>query len=70
MALGGPRSPIVKMLLVRRLQILEIERIIQAAFAEYNSKRNPVERAHTEHTKQPEEHRPFHFNTELIPDTR
>ena len=46
-----------------------IERIIQVAFAEYHSKRNPVERVHAEHTEQLEKHGPFHFNTELYPDT-
>ena len=46
-----PRSPIVKMLLVRLRRLLGIEKIIQVAFAEYHSARNPVGRVHAEHTK-------------------
>lgn len=65
-----PRSPIVKMLLVRLRRLLGIERVLQVAFAEYHSKRNPVERVHAEHTKQLEKHGPFHFNTALQPNTK
>jgi hypothetical protein len=66
---GMPRSPIVKMLLVRLRRLLGIEKIIQVAFAEYHSKRNPVERVHAQHTKELEKHGPFHFNTALHPNT-
>ena len=46
-----PRSPLVKMLLVRLQQLLGLKVVIHLAFAKYQSKRNPVERVHTIHTK-------------------
>lgn len=56
-----PRSPIVKMLLVRLRRLLGLKVAIQLSFAEYNIKRNPVERVHAVHTKELEKHGPFQF---------
>ena len=47
------------MLLVRVRRLLKLEQIIQVSFAEYHSKRNPVERVHAAHTKEQEKHGPF-----------
>lgn len=54
-----PRSPLVKMLLVRLRWLLGLKVVIHLSFAEYHSKRNPVERVHTVHTKELEKHGPF-----------
>ena len=40
------------------------------SYAEYHSKRNPVERVHAVHTVQLEKHGPFHFNSNLHTDTK
>ena len=56
-----PRSPLVKMLLVRLRRLLGLKVAIQLSFAEYHSKRNPVERVHAVHTKELEKHGPFQF---------
>ena len=56
-----PRSPLVKMLLVRLRRLLGLKVAIQLSFAEYHSKRNPVERVHAVYTKELEKHRPFQF---------
>lgn len=54
-----PRSPLVKMLLVRLRQLLGLKVVIHLSFAEYHSKRNPVEQVHAVHTKELEKYRPF-----------
>ncbi|KAJ7394611.1 hypothetical protein OS493_000429 [Desmophyllum pertusum] len=54
-----PRSPLVKMLLVRLRRLLGLKVVVQMSFAEYHSKRNPVERVHAAHTKELEKHGPF-----------
>ena len=54
-----PRSPLVKMLLVRLRQLLGLRLVIHMSFAEYHSKRNPVERVHAVQTKELEKHGPF-----------
>ena len=47
----APSSPLVKMLLVRLLQYLNLDIAAQLSFAEYNSKLNFVERVHAEENK-------------------
>ena len=42
-----PQRPLVQMSLVRLRRYLGLEKITQVSFAEYHSKRNPVERVHT-----------------------
>ena len=42
----APSHPMVKMWLVRLLVVLQLKSITQKSFAEYHSKRNPVERVH------------------------
>ena len=54
-----PRSPLVKMLLVRLLKYLGLKKICQVSFAEYHSKRNPVERIHATEEKALSKHGPF-----------
>ena len=54
-----PRSPLVKMLLVRLRRILGLKAVVYVSFAEYHSKRNPVEHVHAVHTKELEKHGPF-----------
>ena len=54
-----PRSPLVKMLLVRLRRLLGLKAVVHVSFAEYHSKRNPVERVHAVHTKELEKHGPF-----------
>ena len=54
-----PRSPLVKMLLVRLRRLLGLKVVIHLSFAEYHSNRNPVERVHAVHTKELEKHGPF-----------
>ena len=54
-----PRSPLVKMLLVRLRRLLGLKAVVHVSFAEYHSKRNPVERVHAAHTKELEKHGPF-----------
>ena len=41
-----PRSPAVRMLMVRLQKYLGVAKVIIVSFAEYHSKRNPVERVH------------------------
>ena len=47
------------MLLVRLRRLLGLKAVVQISFAEYHSKRNPVERVHAVHTKELEKHGPF-----------
>ena len=54
-----PRSPLVQMLLVRLRRYLGIRKITQVSFAEYHSKRNPVERVHAVEEKELAKHGPF-----------
>ena len=42
----APSSPMVRMWLVRLARILKLKSVTQKSFAEYHSKRNPVERVH------------------------
>ena len=42
----APSSPLVQMWLVRLARILQLKSVTQKSFAEYHSKRNPVERVH------------------------
>lgn len=42
----APASPLVKMWLVRLVRLLQLKSVTQKSFAEYHSKRNPVERVH------------------------
>ena len=46
-----PSSSLVQMCLVRLLNFLKLQKITQVSFAEYHSKRNFVERAHTEENR-------------------
>lgn len=41
-----PRSPAVQMLMLRLQKYLGVEKVVITSFAEYHSKRNPVERVH------------------------
>lgn len=41
-----PSSPLVRMWLVRLARLLQLKSVTQKSFAEYHSKRNPVERVH------------------------
>ena len=43
----APSHPMVKMWLARMLLVLQLKSITQKSFAEYHSKRNPVERVHS-----------------------
>ena len=54
-----PSSPLVQMCLVRLLRFLNLEKVIQVAFAEYHSKRNYVERVYAEENKVLSKHGPF-----------
>ena len=54
-----PRSPLVKMLLVRLRRLLGLKAVVHVSFAEYHSKRNPLERVHAARTKELEKHGPF-----------
>ena len=42
----APSSPLVRMWLVRLARVLKLKTLTQKSFAEYHSKRNPVERVH------------------------
>ena len=54
-----PQRPLVQMPLVRLRRYLGLEKITQVSFAEYHSKRNPVERVHTVEEKELAKHGPF-----------
>ena len=54
-----PSSPLVQMCLSRLLNFLKLDKICQTSFAEYNSKRNFVERAHAEENRVLAKHGPF-----------
>ena len=45
----APSSPMVAIWLVRLARILQLKSVTQKSFAEYHSKRNPVERVHAVH---------------------
>ncbi len=57
-----PSSPMVQMLLVRLKHLLGLSSVGQVSFAEYNSKRNFVERVHAEENKVLSRHGPFASN--------
>ena len=59
-----PRSPLVGMLLVRLQRYLGIKKVTQVSFAEYHSKRNPVERVHASEERELAKHGPFARVTE------
>lgn len=44
-----PASPLMKMWLVRLALLLQLKSVTQKSFAEYHSKRNPMERVHAVH---------------------
>ena len=54
-----PSSPLVKMCLIRLLQILQLRRATQVSFAEYHSKQNFVERVHAAENEVLSKHGPF-----------
>ena len=54
-----PSSTMVQMSLVRLCRFLNIDRVVQVSFAEYNSKRNFVERVHPQVNKALSDHGPF-----------
>ena len=64
-----PRSPMIMMLLTRLRRFFKLETVVRVSYAEYHSKRNPVERVHAVHTVQLEKHGPFYFNSNLRTDT-
>ena len=55
----SPSSFLVQMLLVRFLKFLNLVKVTQRAFAEYLSKRNPVERVHAIGNRALSSHGPF-----------
>ena len=59
-----PRSPLVQMLLVCLRRYLGIKKVTQVSFAEYHSKRNPVERVHASEERELAKHGPFTRVTE------
>ena len=54
-----PSSTMVQLSLVRLCKFLNIDRVVQVSFAEYNSKRNFVERVHPQVNKALSDHGPF-----------
>ena len=54
-----PRSPLVGVLLVRLQRYHGIKKVTQVSFAEYHSKRNPVERMRASEERELAKHRPF-----------
>ncbi len=54
-----PCNPLVKMCLVRLLNVLQLHKVKQVSFAEYHSKRNFVERVHAEENRVLSKHGPF-----------
>ena len=55
----APSNTLVQMLLVRLRQLLNIDKVVQKSFAEYNSKRNFVERVHAVENEALSKHGPF-----------
>ena len=55
----APASFLVQMLLVRLLKFLDLDKVTQRSFAEYLSKRNPVERVHAAENNALSSHGPF-----------
>ena len=51
-----PQSPLVQMLLVRLQRYLGLKKVTQVSFAEYHSKRNPVERVHASEERELAKH--------------
>jgi hypothetical protein len=47
----APSSPLVRMWLARIARVLKLKSVTQKSFAEYHSKRNPVERVHAVHNR-------------------
>ena len=54
-----PNSPLVQMSLIRLMNLLKLRKIAQVSYAEYNSKRNFVERVHAEENRVLSKHSPF-----------
>ena len=59
MALKSPEVLFLKMLLVRLRWLLGLKAVVHVSFAEYHSKRNPVEQVHAAHSKELEKHGSF-----------
>ena len=55
----APASFLVQMLLIRLLKFLDLDKVTQRSFAEYLSKRNPVERVHAAENNALSSHGPF-----------
>ena len=55
----APASFLVQMLLVHLLKFLDLDKVTQRSFAEYLSKRNPVERVHAAENNALSSHGPF-----------
>lgn len=55
----APSNPLVQMCLIRLWKLFNSDKICQISFAEYHSKRNPVERVHSEENLQLSRHGPF-----------
>ena len=55
----SPSSFLVQMLLVRFFKFLNLDKVMQRAFAEYLSKRNPVEKVHAIENRALSSHSPF-----------
>ncbi|XP_060592863.1 uncharacterized protein LOC132747483 [Ruditapes philippinarum] len=62
----APNNLIVKMCLLRLFHFLKLRSLCQVSYAEYNSKRNPVERVHAEENKALSRHGPFKVETKFI----
>ncbi len=58
-----PACPLVQMSLVRLSLLLNLKKITQVSFAEYHSKRNFIERAHSEENRVLSAHGPFMSDT-------
>lgn len=54
-----PSSPLVQMCMARLMGLLKLHKISQLSFAEYHSKRNFVERVHSEENRVLSKHGPF-----------
>lgn len=63
---SAPGNILVKMCLMRIFHVLNLNCLCQVSYAEYHSKRNPVERVHAEENKELSRHGPFEIDTLLI----
>ena len=54
-----PSNPLVQMCMARIMNVLKLDKISKLSFAEYHSKRNFVERVHTEENRVLAKHGPF-----------